>query len=70
MSALAARLETVVSPRRGEWFSRFNRLRTSFYGIDRFVEWPAFTSAEELLAADEKALSDLRALAGEIARQG
>ncbi len=67
-AAVAARLETTPSPRRGEWSSRFNAIRAALYGIDRFVEWPRFASAEALLAADEAALADLRGLAAEIGR--
>lgn len=65
-AALAARLETIPSPRRGEWSSRFDAGRAAFYGIDRFVEWPRFASPEALLAADEAALAGLRSLAAEV----
>lgn len=64
-AALAARLEKTRSPSRGERFSRFNALKAGFFGIDRFVEWPRFAGAGDLLGANEKALADLRALAVE-----
>jgi hypothetical protein len=43
----------------GALFSRLNEIKTNFYDITRFVEWPRFSSIEDLLENDYKSMKQL-----------
>jgi hypothetical protein len=61
-AALADRLERTDSPAQGWLCTRFDSIVRTFYGIDRFVEWPRFKTVAELVEQNGKALGALLAL--------
>lgn len=66
MAEASWRVENMISPRQGAFFSELNDIRQSFYDIHRFVEWPRFGSMEVLLDHNRNAMARLDALLAEI----
>jgi len=56
----AFRLAKLTSTEISRLYREFGNLRSSFYGIKRFVEWPRFKTAEELAENNTKALGQLK----------
>lgn len=62
-------IEQNTSGNQGALFSRLNEVKSNFYDISRFVEWPRFTSIEELLENDRKAMKQLDDLLSLVKKQ-
>jgi hypothetical protein len=61
-AVLADVLERAESPAKGFLYTRFDSIVRTFYGIDRFVEWPRFKTVAELVEQNGKALAALQTL--------
>jgi len=65
-AAVRSVLESTDSPARGFLSSRLDRIIRSFYGIERFIEWPRFKTVAELVEQNEKALKGLTGLYAQV----
>ena len=60
-------LENSASGKKGQYYLRFQReIREKFYTIDRFSEWPDFSSLESLIAHNRDVLNSLDTLLSEM----